>query len=63
MNIYNNQSEIKNVGNLKKINRRLVSGINIKGGIDSLFSIEDPGSNTQFSSISLCHRNWLRVLT
>merc|ERR1719350_1939536 len=50
------------VQNLSKINLRLVGGINIKGGTDSLFFIEDPGSNAQFSSISLCQKNRLRLV-
>jgi len=50
------------VGNLSKINLKLVGGINIKGGTDSLFFIEDPGSNAQFSSIILCQKNRLRLV-
>jgi len=50
------------VENLSKIHLRLVGGINIKGGTDSLFFIEDPGSNAQFSSISLCQKNRLRLV-
>ena len=60
-NIDNNRIINRIVGNLSRINLRLVGGINIKGGTDSLFFIEDPGSNAQFSSISLCQRNRLRV--
>merc|ERR1712001_562783 len=61
-NIDNNRIINLIVGNLSKINLRLVGGINIKGGTDSLFFIEDPGSNAQFSSISLCQRNRLRLV-
>merc|ERR1712001_743459 len=52
------------VRNLSKINLRLVGGINIKGTghISSLFFIEDPGSNAQFSSISLCESDRLRLV-
>jgi len=50
------------VQNLSKINLRLVGGINIKGGTDSLFFVEDPGSNAQFSSISLCESDRLRLV-
>ena len=61
-NIDNNRIINRIVGNLSRINLRLVGGINIKGGTDSLFFIEDPGSNAQFSSISLCQRNRLRLV-
>merc|ERR1712130_517431 len=61
-NIDNNRIINRIVGNLSSINLRLVGGINIKGGTDSLFFIEDPGSNAQFSSISLCRRNRLRLV-
>ena len=61
-NIDNNRIINMIVENLSKINLRLVGGINIKGGTDSLFFIEDPGSNAQFSSISLCQRNRLRLV-
>jgi len=61
-NIDNNRIINMIVGNLSRINMRLVGGINIKGGTDSLFFIEDPGSNAQFSSISLCQRNRLRLI-
>merc|ERR1712055_541287 len=61
-NIDNNRIINRIVGNLSRINLRLVGGINIKGGTDSLFFIEDPGSNAQFSSISLCHFNRLRLI-
>ena len=61
-NIDNNRIINMIVQNLSKINLRLVGGINIKGGTDSLFFIEDPGSNAQFSSISLCQRNRLRLV-
>ena len=61
-NIDNNRIINMIVENLSKINLRLVGGINIKGGTDSLFFIEDPGSSAQFSSISLCQRNRLRLV-
>merc|ERR550534_917555 len=61
-NIDNNRIINMIVQNLSKINLRLVGGINIKGGTDSLFFIEDPGSNAQFSSISLCQENRLRLV-
>merc|ERR1712088_988934 len=61
-NIDNNRIINMIVQNLSKINVRLVGGINIKGGTDSLFFIEDPGSNAQFSSISLCQKNRLRLV-
>jgi len=61
-NIDNNRIINMIVRNLSKINLKLVGGINIKGGTDSLFFIEDPGSNAQFSSISLCQRNRLRLV-
>jgi len=64
---------IKIIENLSKINLRLVSGVNIKGHIDSLtgwpstrstlFFIEDSTrSNSQFCSISLCKSNRLRLV-
>ena len=61
-NVDNNRIVNMIVGNLSKINLRLVGGINIKGGIDTLFFIEDPGSHAKFSSISLCDKNWLRLV-
>merc|ERR1712172_420980 len=61
-NIDNNRIINMIVENLSMINLRLVGGINIKGGTDSLFFIEDPGSSAQFSSISLCQRNRLRLV-
>jgi len=61
-NVDNNRIINMIVQNLSKINLRLVGGINIKGGTDSLFFIEDPGSNAQFSSISLCQKNRLRLV-
>merc|ERR1712088_768906 len=56
---YININEIINriVRKLSGINLRLVGVINIKGGTDSLFFIEDPRSNAQFSSISLYPSN------
>merc|ERR550534_823607 len=61
-NIDNNRIINMIVQNLSKINLRLVGGISIKGGTDSLFFIEDPGSNAQFSSISLCKKKRLRLV-
>merc|ERR1712110_1119670 len=61
-NVDNNRIINIIVGNLSKINLRLVGGINIKGGTDSLFFIEDPGSHAQLSSISLCQMNRLRLV-
>merc|ERR1711964_715134 len=62
-NIDNNRIINLIVENLSKINLRLVGGINIKGGTDSLFFMGDPGSsNTQFCSISLCQKNRLRLV-
>merc|ERR1712119_4000 len=61
-NVDNNRIINMIVQNLSKINLRLVGGISIKGGTDSLFFIEDPGSNAQFSSISLCQKNRLRLV-
>ena len=61
-NVDNNRIIHMIIANLSRINLRLVGGINIKGGTDSLFFIEDPGSNAQFSSISLCQRNRLRLV-
>ena len=59
--VYNNEIINMIVGNLSKINLRLVGGINIKGGTDSLFFIEDPGSHAQLSLISLCQMNRLSL--
>ena len=61
-NIDNNRIINMIVQNLSKINLRLVGGINIEGGSASLFFVEDPGSNAQFSSISLCQKNRLRLV-
>jgi len=61
-NIDNNRIINMIVQNLSKINLRMVGGISIKGGTDSLFFIEDPGSNAQLSSISLCKKNRLRLV-
>jgi len=61
-NVDNNRIVNMIVGNLNKINLRLVGGINLKGGIDSLFFIEDPCSHAKFSCISLCDKNWLRLV-
>ena len=60
-NVDNNRIINMIVGNLSKINLRLVGGINIKGGTDSLFFIEDPGSHAQLSLISLCQMNRLSL--
>merc|ERR1712110_1239930 len=59
--VYNNEIINMIVGNLSKINLRLVGGINIKGGTDSLFFIEDPGSHAQLNLISLCQMNRLSL--
>jgi len=56
-NINNNEIINRIVRKLSGINLRLVGVINIKGGTDSLFFIEDPRSNAQFSSISLYPSN------
>merc|ERR1712001_746639 len=61
-NVDNNRIINMIVQNLNKINLRMVGGIMIKGEKDSLFFIEDPGSNAQFSSISLCKKNRLRLV-
>merc|ERR1711936_1354653 len=51
------------IENMSKISLRLVGGINIKGGTDSLFFIADPNTTkTQFCSISLCRKNRLRLV-
>ena len=42
---------------------RLAAGIDIKGGTDSLFFIEDPSfRRTEFCAISLCKSNRLRMV-
>jgi len=56
-NIDNNRIINRIIGKLSGINLRLVGVINIKGGTDSLFFIEDPQSNAQCSSISLFPSN------
>jgi len=63
-NVDNNRIINMIVRNLSKINLKLIGGINIKGGTDSLFFMEDPGSHaqTQLSSISLCQSNLLRLV-
>ena len=62
-NIDNNRIINLAVENLSKINFRLMGGINIKGGTDSLFFIGDPSSsNERFCSISLCQKNRLRLV-
>ena len=61
-NIDNKRIIISIVRNLSEINLRLVGGIKIDGDADSLFFIEDPECNVQFSSISLCQRNRLRLV-
>jgi len=62
-NIDNNRIVNMVVENLSKINLRLVGGINIKGGTDSLFFLADPKTTkTQFCSISLCRKNRLRLV-
>merc|ERR1712130_859702 len=61
-NIDNNRIINLIVENLSKINLRLVGGINIKGGTDSLFFMGDPANNNaRFCSISLCQKNRLRL--
>ena len=61
-NVDNNRIIHMIIANLSRINLRLVGGINIKGGTDSLFFIEDSGSNAQFSTISLCQRIPLKLV-
>jgi len=62
-NIDNNRIINLIVENLSKINLRLVGGINIKGGTDSLFFMGDPANNNaRFCSISLCQKNRLRLV-
>lgn len=64
-NIDNNRIINRIIGNLSQINLRFVAGIDIKGGTDSLFFIEDPNSSLespQFASISLCSSDRLRLV-
>merc|ERR1711953_1229444 len=63
-NVDNNRIINMIVRNLSKINLKLIGGINIKGGTDSLFFMDDPGSHAQaqLSSISLCQSNLLRLV-
>ena len=62
-NIDNNRIINRIVENLSKIKLKLVGGINIKGGTDSLFFMGDPtSSSAQFCSISLCQKNRLRLV-
>lgn len=61
-NVHKNRIINMIVGNLSKINLRLVGGINLKGGIHSLFFIEDPSSPDKLCSISLSDKNWLRLV-
>merc|ERR550525_1266137 len=63
-NVDNNRIINMIVRNLSKINLKLIGGINIKGGTDSLFFMEDLGSHAQaqLSSISLCQGNLLRLV-
>ena len=62
-NIDNNRIINRIVENLSKIKLKLVGGINIKGGTDSLFFMGDPNSSSaQFCSISLCQKNRLRLV-
>lgn len=62
-NIDNNRIINRIVENLSKTNLRLVGGINIKGGTDSLFFMGDPAASAaQFCSISLCQKNRLRLV-
>ena len=64
-NVDNNRIICRVVSKLSELNLRLVSGINIKGGTDSLFFIQASGLRQQkpeFCAISLCKRNRLRLV-
>ena len=61
----NNRIICRVVSKLSELNLRLVAGINIKGGTDSLFFIQDSSSSPEkidFCSISLCKCDRLRLV-
>ena len=64
-NVDNNRIICRVVSKLSELNLRLVAGINIKGGTDSLFFIQESGLRQQkpdFCAISLCKRIRLRLV-
>ena len=64
-NVDNNRIICRVVSKLSELNLRLVAGINIKGGTDSLFFIQESGLKQQkpeFCAISLCKSNRLRLV-
>jgi hypothetical protein len=64
-NVDNNRIICQIVGRLSQLGLRLLAGVNIKGGTDSLFFITDPKTAKQspdFCALSLCQRNRLRLV-
>jgi hypothetical protein len=65
-NIDNNRIICRIVGKLSQVNMKLLAGVDIKGGTDSLFFIQDDTAALQqsadFCSISLCKRDRLRLV-
>lgn len=66
-NVDDNRIICRIISKLSEINLKLVAGINIKGGTDSLFFIQDSALSpilhkTEFCAISLCQHNRLRLV-
>ena len=66
-NVDDNRIICRIISKLSEINLKLVAGINIKGGTDSLFFIQDLACfqilhKTKFCAISLCQHNRLRLV-
>ena len=64
-NVDNNRIICRVLSKLSELNLRLVAGINIKGGTDSLFFIQDSAfsqQKTEFCTISVCQRDRMRLV-